>query len=190
MSDEQSSDEGTSETVGGNAPQQDGNNGGTTSTAGDEFKPITSQTDFNKALNERLKREREKYADYGDLKAKATKFDELAEAQKTELQKIQDRADAAEKRAADLEAAEQKRVADAELAQQVADWKSQIAKSTGVPVNALRGNTKEDIQAHADELKELIPARRGGAYVPAEGRSSASGGADPRQQFADILKNA
>jgi len=41
-------------------------------------------------LEERLERERAKFSDYEDLKAKAQKFDELEEANKSELQRAQD----------------------------------------------------------------------------------------------------
>lgn len=131
-------------------------------------------------------------------KTAADRLAQLEDAQKTELQKIQERAEAAEKRAADLEAAEQQRIAKAEQAKQIADWKTKIAadpKFEGVPASALRGSTEEELREHAAELKALIPdptARRGGgAYVPAEGRQqSGSANADPRQVFADLLKNA
>lgn len=55
-----------------------------------EFKPIASQEDLDRIIGERLSRERGKYADYDDLKAKAAKFDEVDAASKTELQRLQD----------------------------------------------------------------------------------------------------
>lgn len=67
-----------------------------TSTAGDEFKPITSQDDLNKVLNERLTRERAKFADYKDVKTKAAEYDKLAEANKSEIDKAMDRVTKAE----------------------------------------------------------------------------------------------
>jgi hypothetical protein len=66
---------------------------------GQDFKAITSQADLDKVLGERLARERAKYADYEDLKAKAAKVDEATEASKTEAQKLADRIKAAEDRA-------------------------------------------------------------------------------------------
>lgn len=74
--------------------------GGTTSgetPAADEFKAITSQDDLNKVIDERLKRERAKYTDYKDVKAKATRLDEIEQANQTEAEKTA-------KRIADLEA--------------------------------------------------------------------------------------
>jgi hypothetical protein len=175
------------------ASTTDGNTSGETSTASADFKPITSQEDLNRLIADRIKRAEAKFADYKDAKTKAQQYDAMVESQKTELQKIQERAEAAEKRAADLEAAEAQRIADAEAAKQIESWKADVAKKTGVPVDVLRGTTQEDIAAHAESLKALLPdpnARKvGGAYVPAEGRGVTTT-ADPRQQFADILKQA
>lgn len=56
----------------------------------DDFKPIGSQEELDRRVGERLARERAKFADYDDLKAKAEKFDEAEAATKTELQKLQD----------------------------------------------------------------------------------------------------
>lgn len=73
----------------------DGNNGGETSTTDKPFN--LTQEEFNHQLNERVKRERAKFADYGDLKAKASRLDEIEEANKTEVQKASERLAAAER---------------------------------------------------------------------------------------------
>jgi len=57
----------------------------------DGFKPITSQDELNATLSDRLARERAKFADYNDLKAKAQQFDDLQQASKSEAQKTADR---------------------------------------------------------------------------------------------------
>lgn len=109
------------------------------------FDPITSQEDFEARLKDRLDRERSKFADYDDLQAKAEKFDEIEAANKSELEKAEERAANAEARAAELEAA-----------RQVAAWKDEISEATGVPVKALAGTTREDIEAHAETLQSLL----------------------------------
>lgn len=68
---------------------------------------------------------------------KAKQFDELTEAQKTELQKAIDKAEAAEKRAAELEAK---------------SVRSDVAAAKGVPANLLSGTTQEELEASADAL--------------------------------------
>jgi hypothetical protein len=84
-----------------------GNTGGDQSASGSaEFKPITSQDELNKALSERLTRERNKvsarFADYDEVKAKAAEFDKLADANKSEIEKLTDRVTKAESEAAKL----------------------------------------------------------------------------------------
>lgn len=183
------SDEGTPE----GTPDQGGNSG-TTPPATNEWKPPATQEELNRIIADRVKRAEAKYADAPELRKKAAEYDKLVDSQKTELERIQARAEAAERRAADLEAAEAKRAAEAEQARQVADWKTAIAKDTGVPASALRGSTKEDLQQHAEELKALMPdpntRRVGGAYVPAEGRNVGASGSNPRDDFGRILANA
>lgn len=80
-----------------NASTTDGNQpSGTTSTAGDTFTPITSQADLDKLIGSRVERERAKYADYPDLKTKAAEFDKLADANKSEIEKANEKAAAAQ----------------------------------------------------------------------------------------------
>lgn len=54
------------------------------------FKAPASQEDLDRIVEQRLARERAKFADYEDLKSKAAKFDEADQASKTELQRLQD----------------------------------------------------------------------------------------------------
>lgn len=87
------------------ASSTSGDTSGTTQPATQpEFAPITSQDDLNKVISQRLERERSKFADYGDLKAKAEQFDQLEEAKKDEIQKATERAAATEKERDDARA--------------------------------------------------------------------------------------
>lgn len=54
------------------------------------FTPPASQEEFDKMVGARLARERQRFADYDELKAKAAKLDEAEQASKTELQRLQD----------------------------------------------------------------------------------------------------
>lgn len=56
-----------------------------------------TQDELDRVIAERLRREREKFSDYDALREKASKFDELDAAQKTELERAVTRAEAAEK---------------------------------------------------------------------------------------------
>lgn len=132
---------------------------------GQEFTPITSQEEFDRALSKRLERERSKFADYDEIKTKAAEFDKVAEASKTELQKALERAEAAEKRAQAFEAKEQRQ-----------QWATEIVKGSDVPAAALRGSTREELAEHFEVLKGLVSKPGGhrtatppGKPAPAEG---------------------
>ncbi len=57
-----------------------------------------SQADVDAIVQDRLARERKKYADYDDLKSKATKFDEQAAANLSDLEKERQAREKAEAR--------------------------------------------------------------------------------------------
>lgn len=106
-----------------------------------------SQDDVNRLIDERLKREREKYADYTDLKAKAAKWQEHEDAQKTELEKLQ-------AQIADW----QNRATQAEQKRQTAILRSSImaeAAKQGVPADRIEAAYKllnvSDLKLEADD---------------------------------------
>lgn len=103
----------------------------------DEFKAPATQDELDRIIQGRLDRERKRFGDYDDLKARAAKLDEIEEANKTEAQKLADRAEAAEKRAAEYESKA---------------MRSDVAADKGVPVALLSGSTKEELEASADAL--------------------------------------
>jgi hypothetical protein len=107
----------------------------------------------------------------------AKELEAIRESQKSDQQRLVERAEAAE------------RERDEERAlRQVGDWKSEVAKKTGVPAEVLRGSSLEDIEAHAVSLKALLPEPRPG-HVPTEGRTVTTGSGDPAQQFASLISN-
>lgn len=139
-----------------------------------EFTPPASQEELDRIIADRLSRQEAKirgeYAGFDDLKAKAAEFDKLADANKAELQKAQDRAAAAEKERDDLKAAREAEEAEQAQAKQIAEWAAEVSKQTNVPAEALRGSTKEELQAHAEELKPLVVAQKNG-IVPTVGKT-------------------
>ena len=90
-----------------------------------------TQDELNKIVGERLARERDKYSDYDELKKKAAAFDEAQEAQKSELQKAQDRALALE---AELNGLKKR--------DEVRTVRETVATETGVPASLLTGSEK------------------------------------------------
>jgi pyruvate/2-oxoglutarate dehydrogenase complex dihydrolipoamide acyltransferase (E2) component len=75
---------------GGDGSGGDGGAGG--DGGGSKFEAINSQEELDRRIGPRLQREREKYADYDDLKRKAAEFDAAQEASKTEHEKALDAA--------------------------------------------------------------------------------------------------
>lgn len=102
-----------------------------------EFKAPASQEELDRIIGDRLSRERAKFADYDDLKAKASQFDAAEEANKSELQKAQETAKSAVERA---EKAERSALV------------ASVAAEKGVPAASLTGSTKEELEAAADAL--------------------------------------
>lgn len=113
-----------------------------------EFTPITSQAEFDAAIKKRIERAKQSAipADYEDLKAKAAKFDEIEEANKSDLEKATARYEAAEAKLQEIQH-------EAELN----SWRLKASQATGVPTSVLRGDTEADIMAHAEAIKAAIP---------------------------------
>ena len=100
-----------------------------------------TQAELDRIVSERLKREREKYADYDSLVEKAQKFDQIEENAKTELQKAQERA---EKLQTELSAMRH--------AEEVRTIRDRVAQTTGVPASLLTGDTEEDCTEQANGI--------------------------------------
>lgn len=96
---------------------------------------------------------------------KAKKFDEHEEANRTELEKLTARAEAAEKVIAEREARE----SAVKLREEIATEKGFADRK--INAAALRGSTREELEAHADELLALVPAPP--AAPSAEGQGAA-----------------
>jgi hypothetical protein len=111
-----------------------------------------TQADLDRVVSDRLKREREKYADYDDLKTAAGRLKEIEDAQKTEQERLAEQLQAA---TAEREAAEQ-RARDLETGM----LRQRIAAEKGLPAalaDRLAGGTEEEIAADADALLAAYP---------------------------------
>lgn len=151
---------------------------------GDDFQAITSQDELNRIIDQRLGRERAKFGDYEDLKAKAAQLDQIEEANKTELQRATDSRTAAEKRA---------EKAEYEL------LRERVARTKGVPPSSISGATKEELEASAAELlawrgdtekqqeqkRKASPTGGDGFKSGATGNGTAK---DPKERAAEALR--
>lgn len=131
-----------------------------------------TQSELDAIINDRLQRERSKYADYKSLKEKADSYDQYVEANKSELQKANDKA-----------AALQKELDDLKQAAAVKAIKEKVSKDTGVPTDLLTGSTEEECRTQADAIKAF--AKPTYPNVRDAGELSGNQKSSPAQQFAD-----
>lgn len=140
---------------------------------------IDSQDAFDNLVKDRIKRAETKavepFADYNDLKAKAESADQaIADAEA--------KATAATERAETAEATVKSQDED----KAIQTVRAEVAKAKGVPEAALRGSTKEEFEAHADELKPLLTGIS--PVIPTQGDSPThSATVDEDRKFADFL---
>lgn len=106
-----------------------------------------TQSELNAIISDRLKRESEKYADYETLKEKASRFDEIEEASKTELQKANERAAKLETELSQLRKNEQIRTI-----------REKVATEHGIPASLLSGDSEETCTEQAKALLEFKSA--------------------------------
>lgn len=109
-----------------------------------------TQAELDQIVKERLRREREKHADYDQLKAKAAKFDEAEEAAKSDLQKATERAEKLQKELDGMRAAQQRQA-----------LVTKVAKETGVDAEILAtmsGATEDEVKSNAELLKAKFAA--------------------------------
>ena len=122
-----------------------------------DFTPITTQEEFDRAISDRIKREREtlekKYSDYADIKTKAADYEKQLGELKTSLEDSTKKASEHEKTVADLTG----KISSYELT----SLKTRIAHELGIPYelsNRLTGNDEKELRADAESLSKLVSA--------------------------------
>ena len=148
------------------------------------FKPITSQEEFDSLIRDRLERAKRQAvpADYDEVKSKAAELQDAVDKGASDLKAMTERAQAAEAERDELRHA-------AELE----GWKAEVSAGTGVPASVLRGNTLEDIRAHAEAIRSSMPVypqvtETGGGTAPM-GKQQILSIEDARERKAAILAN-
>ena len=133
----------------------------TNATESQEVKTFT-QEEVNGIVNDRLARERKKYEgiDLDDLKRKAKKLDEIEEANKSELEKANEKA----------------MILQAELDRitkenEVKAMREKVATETGVPISLLTETTEDACMEQAQNIK---------AYAFPSGYPSVKDGGEPQ----------
>lgn len=131
-----------------------------------------TQAEVNSIVADRLNRERTKYADYDDLKAKAQQFDAAQEAGKTELQKATEKAEKLQQQLDALNSANALR-----------EIRAKVSAATGIPAELLTGDTEEACTAQAQAILKF--AKPGYPSVRDGGDPHHTPTGSTRQQFAD-----
>lgn len=138
----------------------------------DGFKAITSQAAFDAMVKDRLARERGKFADYEDLKARAALFDEREQAGKSEAEKTAERLAALE---SDLE----KSRTEALRARVQAKFKLDDDDAALF----LTATDEETLTKQAERLAARAATRTATSTNPLAGRTKTSGSGDTLRDF-------
>lgn len=136
-----------------------------------------TQEELDKIVGERLQRERAKYADFEALKEKAAKFDAAEEAQKSELQKATERAEALQKELNTLKHADS-----------VRSIRDKVAAETGVPVSLLNAEDEEGCKVQAKAILEFAKPQ-GYPVVKDSGEVRKTSGGATRDKFKDWFES-
>lgn len=137
-----------------------------------------TQDDMNALAGKIRAEEKAKYGDYEVLKEKASKLDEIEEANKTELQKANDKAN-------ELQA----RIDAMEKANNLSAMRSKIAEEMKVPTSLLTGEDEDSCKAQAQAILDFAGMKK--TVVPDSGEPHPSGGTkSTRDQFAEAFAEA
>ena len=137
-----------------------------------------TQEELDKIIADRLQRERAKYTDYETLKEKASKFDEVEEASKSDLEKATERVNQLQ---AELD--------KMKSANEIRTIRTKVAEEMKVPATLLSGETEE---ACKEQAKALLDFSNQGAYPEVKDRGEVvkTGEIKTRDQFADWLNES
>ena len=137
------------------------------------YTPPATQADLDRIVENRLQRERQKYSDYDQLKAQVAQLDGLV----AERDALRSQLETANNELDNFRSNDQKR-----------QWASEVEQETGVPADIVRGDSKEDMLAHATSIKDhLVPAA---PRIGSDGRQPQNQAKPTLQQsFADMMNN-
>lgn len=116
------------------------------------------ETDWKAEARKWEQRAKENRAKAKELEGKAAKYDEFEDAQKSEVEKLQARLEKAEREAAEY---------------QTAALRNEVAAAKGVPANLLHGSSREELEAHADELISFRGEQKNAPSSPLLGKTNA-----------------
>lgn len=120
-----------------------------------EFKPITTQEEFDNAIKERLAREKSKYSDYDQLKSRVTELEEENVGLKSTIEASNQIKADADKQLEEM----QKQISNYETA----SLRTRVALQHGLPydlADRLQGNDEESFKADAERLAGFMKSNQ------------------------------
>ena len=148
-----------------------------------EFKPITTQEEFDAAIKARLSREREKYADYDQIKS-------LVEDLKKENVDLKSTIEATNQSKADADK-QLEEMQNQIAGYETASLRTRVALQHGLPydlADRLQGTDEESLKADAERLagfmkpvSKVAPVKSTEPIVPKED--------DERTMYRNLVKN-
>ena len=142
----------------------------TTETQEPKAEKTFTQSELDRIVQERVK-------EMNEYKAKAAKYDEMEEANKSELQKAQDKAAKLEKELNELK-----------HGNEIRDIRAKVSGEKGVPVDLLTGETEEACVQQAEAILKFAQNNTGFSYVPDGGEVKTTAKKTTANQFADWMQ--
>ena len=136
-----------------------------------------TQAELNAIIQKRLGEQAAKYGDYEELKGKAQKFDEIEEQNKSEIQKANEKAEALQRELDGMKKADSVRLI-----------REEVANEKGVPAHLLKGETKEECEAQANDILTFAKPK-GYPSVKDGGEPNTTPSGKTRDQFASWFNN-
>lgn len=148
-----------------------------------EFKPITTQEEFDAAIKGRLSREKEKYGDYDQLKSRVEELEKENVGLKSTIEANNQSKSESDKQLEEM----QKQIAGYETA----SLRTRIALQHGLPydlADRLQGNDEESFKADAERLagfmkpvSKVAPVKSTEPILPKED--------DDRTMYRNLVQN-
>lgn len=137
-----------------------------------QSEPKEPQTFTQDEVNRIVANRVAKYHDYEALKEKAAKFDAAEEANKTELQKAQEKV-----------AALQTEVETMKKTKELREMRDEVSKQTGVPAELLTGTTEEECREQANGIIQFRDQKPGYPAVKDAGDPIITKKGTPKDSF-------
>ena len=154
------------------------------------FEPITTQEQFDAAISERIRRERDKFAGFDEYKSKAESADALQkqlEKLNADLEKARNELASANQKIGDLPTQLNEATTRAKMAERT-NLQYKIAHETGLPfelAGKLSGDTEDEMRNDAQNMAPYLQRKTDPAPLF---QNDKTGTDDPYKKLLDTMK--